>query len=104
MDNLDQTDTQPMELELDDTSPLGSKNGDTQQSILGGFPIWLVGILAVFVIGFILTVGGVAGYQSGKQYVDKNASDLSNHSIQEQLELGVQNFHAGEYEFNQKNN
>lgn len=98
MENFDQKDTQPLENELEDTSPLGINNAGAQKLIFRGFPLWLVGILAVFVIGFMLTVGGVAGYQSGKQYLNNTSSNLSNQSLQEQYDLGVQNFQAGEYE------
>ena len=86
--NSESDQTSPSRVEPSDSPPPGSKIGKP----------WLWAVIFALILAFTVTIGGVAGYQSGNLVRHKNVSDQSRDQIQEQYDLGLQDLEAGNYE------
>jgi len=98
MENKDLSVTQPANSESDQTSP--SKVETSDSPLLGskiGKP-WLWAVIFALILAFTVTIGAVAGYQSGNLVRHENVSDQSRDQIQEQYDLGLQDLEAENYE------
>lgn len=89
-------DTQPSNVIAGDTTPVTVQTGDSEFP-LSKVPIWIWGISAILVLVFTVSVGSVAGYYSGIGYNEQYSSSQSKRSVEEQFQLGLQNFEAGEF-------
>lgn len=98
MENTEQDDTQLSKTHLEDTRPVKTESTAGLRSLFFGLQVWVIGLLIILVLVFILTVGSVAGYQSGRQFAEQGAQHQSRQEIQQQYDLGIQNYQAGEYE------
>ena len=98
MENQDLSVTQPASSESEQTSPSGVEPSDSPPpgSKLG--KPWLWAIIFALILAFTVTIGSVAGYQSGNLVRHENVSDQSKVQIQEQYDLGLQDLEAGNYE------
>jgi hypothetical protein len=98
MENKDLSVTQPASSASEQTSTSGVKPSDSPPpgSKLG--KLWLWAIFFALILAFTVTIGAVAGYQSGNLARHENESDQSWVQIQEQYDLGLQDLEAGNYE------
>ncbi len=98
MKNQDLSVTQPAGSESDQTSPSGIEPSDSPPpgSKLG--KPWLWAVIFALILAFTVTIGAVAGFQSGNLVRYENESDQSRGQIQEQYDLGLQDLEAGNYE------
>ncbi len=58
----------------------------------------LYGVLVALLLMFAGTLGALAGYQEGQQQIAARGSDSDANLVQEQFDLGVQDFEAGRYD------
>lgn len=71
----------------------------TKQTVQKDFPIRLLyGCLVALLLTFAGTLGALAGYQDGQQQLAARGSSSDANLVQEQFELGIQDFEAGRYD------
>lgn len=98
MKNQDLSVTQPAGSESDQTIPPGVEPSDSPPSGSKLGKPWLWAVIFALILAFTVTIGAIAGFQSGNLVRYENESDQSRGQIQEQYDLGLQDLEAGNYE------